>query len=90
MKEYVDRQGNSHYDVITIAPILDENGDIVQILETSRDVTGRIRTMTGWFCPFKALLFLFLINARLIKSQKFDMFDALISDLPVLLMYTPY
>jgi len=47
MKEYVDRQGNSHYDVITIAPILDENGDIVQILETSRDVTGRIRTMTG-------------------------------------------
>ena len=47
MKEYVDSHGNSHYDVITIAPILDEKGDIIQILETSRDVTGRIRTMTG-------------------------------------------
>ncbi len=47
MKEYVDRQGNTHYDIITIAPILNEKGDIIQILETSRDVTGRIRTMTG-------------------------------------------
>ena len=47
MKEYVDRQGNTHYDIITIATILNEKGDIIQILETSRDVTGRIRTMTG-------------------------------------------
>jgi len=41
--EYPDETGDSHFDVITIAPILDENGEIVQILEASRDVTDRIR-----------------------------------------------
>jgi len=47
MKEYKDRDGKTRFDVITISPIFDENGEIVQILETSRDVTSRIKTMTG-------------------------------------------
>jgi PAS domain S-box-containing protein len=47
MKEYKDRDGRSRFDVITIAPIFDDEGSIVQILETSRDVTGRIKSMTG-------------------------------------------
>ncbi len=47
MKEYRDREGKTRFDVITIAPIFDDDGNIVQILETSRDVTGRIKTMTG-------------------------------------------
>jgi PAS domain S-box-containing protein len=47
MKEYRDRDGNVRFDVITISPILDDDGEILQLLETSRDVTGRIRSMTG-------------------------------------------
>jgi two-component system NtrC family sensor kinase len=41
--EYQDRNGETRFDVITIAPIYDEKGEIVQILEASRDVTERIR-----------------------------------------------
>jgi PAS domain S-box-containing protein len=47
MKEYKDKEGKTRFDVITISPIFDDNGEIVQLLETSRDVTGRIKSMTG-------------------------------------------
>ncbi len=43
IKEYVGEHGEPRFDVITIAPILDENGAVVQIVEASRDVTDRIR-----------------------------------------------
>ena len=42
-KEYQDEHGNTHYDVITIAPIYNEKGELVQILEASRDVTDRFK-----------------------------------------------
>ncbi len=41
--EYVDEKGETHFDVITIAPIYNEQGEVVQILEASRDVTERIK-----------------------------------------------
>jgi len=41
--EYTDERGDTHVDVITIAPIYDERGEVVQILEASRDVTDRVR-----------------------------------------------
>jgi PAS domain S-box-containing protein len=47
MKEYKDKNGKTRFDVITISPIFDDDGEIVQLLETSRDVTGRIKSMTG-------------------------------------------
>ncbi len=43
IKEYTDEDGAPRYDVITIAPILNERGEIVQMLEASRDVTERIK-----------------------------------------------
>jgi len=42
-QEYVDENGNTRFDVSTIAPIFNEEGEIVQILEASRDVTDRIK-----------------------------------------------
>jgi PAS domain S-box-containing protein len=42
IEEYVDTDNQSRFDVITIAPICNDKGDIVQILEASRDVTDRI------------------------------------------------
>ncbi len=42
-EEYPDEQGNTHFDVITVAPILDEKGEVIQILEASRDVTDRVK-----------------------------------------------
>ena len=41
--ENLDDKGETHFDVVTIAPIYDEQGDVVQILEASRDVTARIK-----------------------------------------------
>ena len=41
--EHLDDKGETHFDVVTIAPIYDEQGDVVQILEASRDVTARIK-----------------------------------------------
>jgi PAS domain S-box-containing protein len=41
--EHVDKKGETHFDVVTIAPIYDEAGNVVQILEASRDVTERIK-----------------------------------------------
>lgn len=43
IKEYAGQNGEPRFDVITIAPIFDENGRIVQMLEASREVTDRIR-----------------------------------------------
>ena len=36
-------EGEERYEVITVSPILDEKGNIVQLLEASRDVTHRIK-----------------------------------------------
>ncbi len=41
IKEYVDENGETRFDVITLAPILDEQGKVVKLLEASRDVTER-------------------------------------------------
>jgi len=35
--------GETRFDVITVAPIFDEQGNIVQVLEASRDISERIR-----------------------------------------------
>ncbi len=43
IEEYIDENNQSRYDVITIAPICNDKGDVVQVLEASRDVTDRIR-----------------------------------------------
>jgi two-component system NtrC family sensor kinase len=42
-QEYKDEKGETRFDVVTIAPIYDERGEVVQLLEASRDVTARIR-----------------------------------------------
>ncbi|MBW2015352.1 MAG: PAS domain S-box protein [Deltaproteobacteria bacterium] len=42
-KERVDEKGDTRFDVVTIAPIYDDAGNIVQILEVSRDVTERMK-----------------------------------------------
>ncbi len=41
--EHVDARGETHFDVINIAPIYNEQGEVVQILEASRDVTERVK-----------------------------------------------
>lgn len=41
--EYVDEKGNTRFDVSTVAPIFNEQGEIVHILEASRDVTDRFK-----------------------------------------------
>jgi PAS domain S-box-containing protein len=43
IEEHHDSQGENKYDSITIAPIYDDNGKLIQILEASRDVTDRIK-----------------------------------------------
>lgn len=43
VREYSKENGETRYDVITIAPILDERGEIVQVLEASRDITDRVK-----------------------------------------------
>jgi PAS domain S-box-containing protein len=40
--EYLNEEGEIRFDVVTIAPIYDEQGEVVQIVEASRDVTERI------------------------------------------------
>ncbi|MGD2125700.1 MAG: PAS domain S-box protein [Desulfobacteraceae bacterium] len=42
-QEYQDEHGEARFDVVTIAPIYNENGEVTQILEASRDVTERMR-----------------------------------------------
>ena len=41
--EVKTESGESRFDVITVAPIFDAKGNIVQVLEAARDVTDRIR-----------------------------------------------
>lgn len=43
IEEYPMENGESRFDVITVAPIFNNNGEIVQILEASRDVTDRMK-----------------------------------------------
>jgi len=43
IKEYTNERGEILYDVITIAPIFNEKGEVIQLLEASRDVTERIK-----------------------------------------------
>lgn len=43
IEEFIGEDGESRFDVITLAPIYDKEGELVQILEASRDVTDRIR-----------------------------------------------
>ena len=40
---YKDEKGETRFDVVTVAPIYDEKGEVIQILEASRDVTDRVR-----------------------------------------------
>jgi two-component system, NtrC family, sensor kinase len=42
-QEYKDEKSETRFDVVTVAPIYDEKGEVVQILEASRDVTERVR-----------------------------------------------
>ena len=42
-QEYIDENGKTRFDVITIAPIFNDKGEITQLLEASRDVTDRIK-----------------------------------------------
>ena len=42
-QEYVDENGETRFDVVTVAPIYDDRGEVVKLLEASRDVTDRIR-----------------------------------------------
>ena len=41
--EVKTESGESRFDVITVAPIFDDRGNIVQVLEASRDITDRIK-----------------------------------------------
>jgi PAS domain S-box-containing protein len=41
--EVKTESGESRFDVITVAPIFDDRGNIVQVLEAARDITDRIK-----------------------------------------------
>jgi PAS domain S-box-containing protein len=43
LEEYVDANNQSTYDIVTIAPICNDKGEVVQILEASRDVTDGVK-----------------------------------------------
>lgn len=42
VREFIDDNRETRYEIITIAPIFNDEGDLVQILEASRDITDRI------------------------------------------------
>ncbi len=42
IREYLGPNGEERFDVVTLSPVLDESGEMTQILEASRDVTDRI------------------------------------------------
>lgn len=42
IRESVGPEGEERFDVVTLSPVLNENGEMTQILEASRDVTDRI------------------------------------------------
>jgi two-component system, NtrC family, sensor kinase len=41
--EFITDGGETCFEVITVSPIFDEHGEIIQLLEVSRDVTDRIK-----------------------------------------------
>jgi two-component system NtrC family sensor kinase len=41
--DFITPKGEERFDVITVSPILDHEGNITQLLEASRDVTDRIK-----------------------------------------------
>ncbi len=43
IRELSDDKGNTHFDDINLAPIFDEQGQLFQIVEASRDVTERVK-----------------------------------------------
>ncbi len=43
IRELSDDKGNTHFDDINLAPIFDEEGRLVQIVEASRDITERVK-----------------------------------------------
>jgi PAS domain S-box-containing protein len=43
VREFKDESGETRFEVITIAPIFDDHGKLIQILEVSRDVTERAK-----------------------------------------------
>jgi len=43
VSERTDENGETCYDVVTLAPIFDERGELVQVLEASRDITERVK-----------------------------------------------
>ncbi len=40
--EYIGKDGKEHFDVITVSPMFNEKGEVVKLIEASRDVTQRI------------------------------------------------
>jgi len=42
-QEFVDEKGETRFDVVTVAPIYNDRGEVVKLLEASRDVTDRVR-----------------------------------------------
>ncbi|MEW6669547.1 MAG: PAS domain S-box protein [Thermodesulfobacteriota bacterium] len=42
-QEYLDERSETRFDVITIAPIYGEHGEVIRIVEASRDVTERVK-----------------------------------------------
>ena len=40
--EFVGEDGKEHFDVITVSPMFNEKGEVVKLIEASRDVTDRI------------------------------------------------
>jgi PAS domain S-box-containing protein len=42
IRESMGPNGEARFDVVTLSPVLDEQGEITQILEASRDVTDRM------------------------------------------------
>ncbi|RJO64819.1 MAG: PAS domain S-box protein [Myxococcales bacterium] len=43
VRQYFDRQGKSHYAAVLAGPVLDKQGDVIGIIESTRDITNRIR-----------------------------------------------
>ena len=40
-----ETDGNGHYAEVVAAPLLDESGEVVQVIESSRDITERVRAL---------------------------------------------
>lgn len=40
-----DSDGNEHYSEVVAAPLFDESGEVVQVIESSRDITERMRAL---------------------------------------------